>query len=159
MRIDDEFAQLVTWLGERQPAQSVNETDPLHIDMLATSGLQHDLPNEVVDQSEHREFLEHTLHRLALQNIHLHRDLDVAEIRLDSPPLTIEFSHGFEGVDFGVQQCRDERDVLGAKSLFGDVEPQFAKYERIRQRGKLNRIEPCRARGRLVPLDDLVRRA
>ncbi len=44
--IDDEFWQLVAWLGRLQPAQRVAEADVTPVDCLLPDRFQHDLTNQ-----------------------------------------------------------------------------------------------------------------
>ncbi len=58
------------------------------------AGVDHHQTNGVVDDTEHAELPEDPVGRLAPQDIHLHRRLEMTQVRLDLPSETVELGHG-----------------------------------------------------------------
>ncbi len=82
---------------------------------MGVSAVDHHESNRVIDDAEHRELSMDAINSLAAQDIHPHRRLEITQVRLDLPSVTIEFGHGLLGIPFGIKQRGNERLVRSGR--------------------------------------------
>ena len=89
------------------------------------------------------------------------RRLQMAGVGFDFPALAKQISQCLLGVNFRIDQRRDERDLFRAKTFLINRVAQFANQDRIGQRRELLRAHPSRpvGTGGFQPLDELVGRS
>lgn len=92
-RIDDQVGQFVTGRGGGQPTERFDEADSLRRHALSASGFVHRHPDQVMNQQEHRQFLQYAADRLATKHVDLHRGLQMAKASFDSPSQTVRLGH------------------------------------------------------------------
>jgi hypothetical protein len=110
-----------------QSAQRVGEADPLDCDFLTYGGCVHHRADQVVDQGEHREFLENALDCLTVQDVHLHRLLEMAEIGFDLPALPIEIGQFRSRIEVRVEQIGHQCYLLRTTATLVNIIAQFAE--------------------------------
>jgi hypothetical protein len=101
----------LAWAPEFEPAENVDEADAVRWHTSSFGGVDHHESNGVVDNAEHGEFSLHSIDGLAAQNVHPHRGLEMIQIRLDLPSVTVEFGNSLLGISIGIEQRRDDRHL------------------------------------------------
>ncbi len=86
---------------------------------MCFAGMDHHQAHGVVDDAEHGELPEDPVGRLAAQDIHLHRRLEMAQVRLDLPSKTVELGDGLLGITLGIEQRGHERSPCVSGSRVG----------------------------------------
>lgn len=114
--------QWLLGLGGLEPAQGIDEADPIRRHALACRGLEHHQPDHVVHQGIDCRFFLHARRALAAQHVHAHRLLEVPEVGLDAPPGHVQLGDLGGGIGRRVQQRGGQHDVLGAVAMALDLE-------------------------------------
>jgi hypothetical protein len=154
--IDDEAREFPAGASKLEPAQDVDEADAIRGHPLAFSGVDHDQPYGVVDDAEHGELSGDPVRRLAAQNIHPHRRLEMTQVRLDLPSQTVELGHRLLGILLRIEQGGHERHLACPKATSRDAIMKLTNPQQLRQIFPGLTGKPGRDLGGLDPVDDLI---
>ena len=75
------------------------------------------MADDIVGDGVHEEFALDHVWRAATQDFHPEEGFEFAEVQFDSPALKVEFSEGFDGVNFRVQEGGDDEAACGAEAF------------------------------------------
>jgi hypothetical protein len=89
--------------------------------------------DEVVDDGEHRQFLQHTWYRFAVPHLHLHRGLELRQRGFDLPAQLVQRSEVVGTVDRRIEQCGDQSDLAGPEAWPADAVVHLAEYQGLWQ--------------------------
>jgi hypothetical protein len=70
-----------------EPSERIHKADPLHAEVLKYGRLAHDHTDQVVDEGEDGQCLQHACYRFTAQHIHRHGGLELRERGLHLPDI------------------------------------------------------------------------
>ena len=134
--IDDQVGRGLFGFGRLQPAEGIDEADAMGFDALASGGLEHDQPHQVVDQHEYQQLFHDRVDPVALEHVQAEGDLQVAQIHLDLPSQAVEFGDFAGRVRSRIQQCGDQDDLADATVRLANPPLDFANQDLVRAIGR-----------------------
>ena len=117
MGIDHQSDQNLVVSCGGEPAQRIEKANPVHVDVLALGCLPHDEAHQIVNQRKNYQLFEHPVDGLAFEDGESHSGFQMRIIRFNAPPGTVELCQGFNTVEDGINQRRNQGDGFDPKAF------------------------------------------
>jgi hypothetical protein len=145
MRSDGVDTQGSSWhprARRAEPPEGIEKTDPLHNEVLKDGRLAHDPPDQVVDESQDSQGLQHACDCLTVHHLHRHRGLEVCQRGFDMLASTVQLGEVSHTIDWRIEPFGDQRHVAGPEPRHVEVVAHLGEHEGLWQGGSCLPSEP-----------------
>ena len=158
MGIDHQSDQNLVVSCGGEPAQRIEKAHPVHVDVLALGCLPHDEAHQIVNQRKNYQRFEHPVDGLAFEDGESHSGFQMRIIRFNAPPGTVELCQGFNTVEDGINQRRNQGDGFDPKAFALDPVASLADLQAVRELCKRRGVHPVWTVKGFEPLYALIAR-
>ena len=125
---DDQHSSRHPAARRAEPSQRIETAAPLHAEVLESGRWAHDHPDQVVDDGQHGQVLQHAWYRFTVPYIHRHRGLELRQCGFDLPALAGPLGTVGHTVTFRVEERGHQGDLAGPEARAADVVASLAAY-------------------------------